>query len=165
MWLVYHQTIGSIVCEVIIGTVSATQTMKDWKLFIIVLVITGLGLAVLLVQLIVPSFRFKPSLVVNRENPSGVNVSSFYGHLYVSHYIRFICKTPSVCVCVCKSPSPFRLTALLSLSYSTGSWYHRDLLYLAMHWRRPCKILLSDHLLHLHSHNFRHRSLCCYPSS
>ena len=58
--------------------VSATQTMKDWKLFIIVLMITGLGLAVLLVQLIVPSFRYEPALVVDRGNPSGVNVSSFY---------------------------------------------------------------------------------------
>ena len=55
--------------------------MKDWKLLIIVLVVTGLGVALLLVQVAVPLFRYEPALVVNRENPSGVNVSSFYGSL------------------------------------------------------------------------------------
>ena len=44
---------------------------------IIVLVFVGTAIALLLLQVIVPPFRYDPNLQVNRENP-GLNVSSLY---------------------------------------------------------------------------------------
>ena len=50
------------------------QTMKDWKLMIMISFFVCYGLILLVLRLVVPQFRVEPFLSINRENPSGLNV-------------------------------------------------------------------------------------------
>lgn len=50
------------------------QAVKDWQLVVMVACIVSTGILLMLLRIAIPQFRVAPSLRIDSEQPTGINV-------------------------------------------------------------------------------------------